>query len=58
MGKIKNAASQIDDKQFDKMSVLISSMTEEERKKPDLIAKLFKTKTKKLLVVLGMQLQI
>jgi signal recognition particle subunit SRP54 len=38
MGKIKNAASQIDDKQFDKMSVLISSMTEEERKKPDLIA--------------------
>jgi len=37
MGNIKQAASQIDDKQFDKMSVMISSMTEEERKNPKLI---------------------
>jgi signal recognition particle subunit SRP54 len=38
-GKLKQAASQVDDKQFDKMSVLISSMTESERKDPKLIDK-------------------
>jgi signal recognition particle subunit SRP54 len=37
MGKIKDAASQVDDKQFDRMSVLIQSMTEAERKDPKLI---------------------
>lgn len=37
MGKIKDAASNIDDKQFEKMSVLITSMTEKERKDPTLI---------------------
>jgi signal recognition particle subunit SRP54 len=37
MGNIKQAASQIDDKQFDKMSVLIFSMTEDERKDPKLV---------------------
>lgn len=37
LGKMKDAVSQIDDKQFDKMSVLIHSMTEEERKNPKLI---------------------
>ena len=35
--KLKEARSQIDDKQFDKMAVLIHSMTEEERKNPKLI---------------------
>jgi signal recognition particle subunit SRP54 len=39
MGKIKQAASQVDDKQFDKMSVLITSMTEKERRDPSLIDK-------------------
>ncbi|MFA5470507.1 MAG: signal recognition particle protein [Acholeplasmataceae bacterium] len=39
MGKIKEAASQVDDKQFDKMGVLITSMTEQERKDPVLIDK-------------------
>jgi signal recognition particle subunit SRP54 len=38
-GKLKQAASQVDDKQFDKMSVLISSMTEKERRDPKLIDK-------------------
>ncbi len=37
MGKMKKAVSQVDDKQFDKMSVLIHSMTEKERKDPTLI---------------------
>ncbi len=37
MGKIKQAASQVDDKQFDKMAVLIQSMTDHERKDPKLI---------------------
>ena len=37
LGKMKDAVSQIDDKQFDKMSVLIHSMTEAERKYPKLI---------------------
>jgi len=37
MGNIKQAASQIDDKQFDKMGVLIYSMTEAERKDPKLV---------------------
>jgi len=37
MGNIKQAASQIDDKQFDKMSVLIFSMTEDERRDPKLV---------------------
>ncbi|MGE4320772.1 MAG: signal recognition particle protein [Acholeplasmataceae bacterium] len=39
MGNLKNAASQVDDKQFDKMSVIILSMTEAERKNPELIEK-------------------
>jgi signal recognition particle subunit SRP54 len=39
MGKMKEAASQVDDKQFEKMSVLITSMTEKERKDPTLIDK-------------------
>ena len=39
MGKMKQAASQVDDKQFDKMGVLITSMTTEERKDPTLIDK-------------------
>ncbi len=37
LGKMKDAVSQIDDKQFDKMSVLIDSMTEDERRHPRLI---------------------
>src|SRR3989339_522033 len=37
MGQLKNAASQVDDKQFEQMSVLIHSMTEDERKDPKLI---------------------
>lgn len=37
MGQIKSAASQVDDKQFEKMSSLIHSMTEQERKDPKLI---------------------
>ncbi len=36
-GQMKQAMNQVDDKQFDKMSSLISSMTEEERKDPKLI---------------------
>lgn len=38
-GKLKAAASQVDDKQFNQMSVLIGSMTEAERKDPKLIDK-------------------
>jgi len=37
LGKMKDAVSQVDDKQFDQMSVLIHSMTEAERKDPSLI---------------------
>jgi len=37
MGQLKNAASQVDDKQFEKMGVLIHSMTIDERKDPKLI---------------------
>ncbi|HBT59225.1 MAG: signal recognition particle protein [Paracholeplasma sp.] len=37
MGKYKDQLSNVDDKQFDKMSVLIHSMTEEERKNPKLV---------------------
>jgi signal recognition particle subunit SRP54 len=36
-GQMKQAMNQVDDKQFDKMSALISSMTEAERKDPKLI---------------------
>ncbi len=36
-GQMKQAMSQVDDRQFDKMSALISSMTEAERKDPKLI---------------------
>lgn len=39
MGKIKEAASNVDDKQFEKMGVLIHSMTDAERKNPELIDK-------------------
>ncbi|MFA5560561.1 MAG: signal recognition particle protein [Acholeplasmataceae bacterium] len=37
LGQLKQAASQVDDKQFDKMAVLISSMTDKERKNPRMI---------------------
>lgn len=37
MGKIKDAAKNMDDKQLDYMKAIISSMTEEERKNPSLI---------------------
>ena len=37
MSQMKNATQNIDDKQFDKMSVLIQSMTEKERKDPKLV---------------------
>ncbi|HOI84870.1 MAG TPA: signal recognition particle protein [Acholeplasmataceae bacterium] len=37
VGQMKQAMSQVDDKQFDKMQALISSMTEDERKDPKLI---------------------
>lgn len=37
MGQLKQAAAQVDDKQFENMSVLIHSMTEAERKDPKLI---------------------
>ena len=36
---MKEAISQVDDKQFDRINVIISSMTEEERKYPQLIDK-------------------
>ncbi|MDY0294963.1 MAG: signal recognition particle protein [Acholeplasmataceae bacterium] len=36
-GQMKQAMNQVDDKQFDKMSALISSMTEAEKKDPKLI---------------------
>ncbi|MDY0339071.1 MAG: signal recognition particle protein [Acholeplasmataceae bacterium] len=37
MKNVKQAASNIDDREFDKMGVLITSMTEEEKKDPKLI---------------------
>jgi signal recognition particle subunit SRP54 len=37
MSQMKNATQNIDDKQFEKMSVLIQSMTEAERKDPKLV---------------------
>lgn len=37
LGKLRKAAGQIDDKQFDRLKVIIDSMTEEERKNPKLI---------------------
>jgi signal recognition particle subunit SRP54 len=37
MSQMKNAASQVDDKQFEQMSVIIHSMTEAERKDPTLV---------------------
>lgn len=37
LGNMKQAMSQVDDKQFDKMTSMISSMTEEERKDPKLV---------------------
>jgi signal recognition particle subunit SRP54 len=37
MGKYKEAINNVDDKQFEKMSVLIHSMTEEERRNPKLV---------------------
>ncbi|HHW79700.1 MAG TPA: signal recognition particle protein [Acholeplasmataceae bacterium] len=39
LGNLKKAAGQIDDKQFDRMGVIISSMTEAERNNPELIDK-------------------
>jgi signal recognition particle subunit SRP54 len=37
LGKIKDAMNQVDDKQFDKLNVIIQSMTEDERKYPYLL---------------------
>lgn len=39
VGKMKDALSQVDDKQFDRINVIIQSMTEDERKYPELIDK-------------------
>lgn len=39
LGKMKEALSQVDDKQFDRINVIIQSMTEDERKYPELIDK-------------------
>lgn len=39
LGKLRKAAGEIDDKQFDRLKVIIDSMTEEERKNPELINK-------------------
>ena len=39
LGKLKQAAGQIDDKQFDKLKIIIDSMTNDERKNPELINK-------------------
>nr|WP_026400005.1 signal recognition particle protein [Acholeplasma equifetale] len=39
LGKMKDAISQVDEKQFDKINVIIQSMTEDERKYPELIDK-------------------
>ena len=37
MGKIKEAAANVDDKQLDYIKVIISSMTKEEKENPELI---------------------
>jgi len=42
MGNMKQAISQVDDKAFDKIEAIIYSMTEKERKHPELIDKDFK----------------
>ncbi len=42
MGKMKSALANVDDKAFDKIEAIITSMTEEERKHPELIEKEFK----------------
>lgn len=42
IGKMKDALNQVDDKAFDKIEAIIFSMTEEERKHPELIDKDFK----------------
>ena len=42
MGQMKGALSQVDDKAFDKIEAIIYSMTEEERRHPELIDKDFK----------------
>lgn len=42
MGKIKNAMNNVDDKALDKIEAIIYSMTEEERKHPELIDRDFK----------------
>lgn len=39
LGKMRDAISQVDEKQFDKINVIIQSMTEDERKYPELIDK-------------------
>ena len=39
LGNLRKAAGEIDDKQFDKMRVIIESMTEKEKKDPELINK-------------------
>ncbi|HLT00122.1 MAG TPA: signal recognition particle protein [Acholeplasma sp.] len=39
LGNMKQALSQVDDKQFDRINVIIQSMTEDERKHPELIEK-------------------
>lgn len=42
LGQMKQAMNQVDDKAFDKVEAIIYSMTEEERKHPELIDKDFK----------------
>lgn len=42
LGQMKQAMNQIDDKAFDKIEAIIYSMTEKERKNPDLIEKDYK----------------
>ncbi len=42
MGKIKNAVNNVDDKALDKIEAIIYSMTDEERKHPELIDRDFK----------------
>ncbi len=39
LGKMKEALSNVDEKQFDRVNVIIQSMTEQERKNPELIDK-------------------
>ena len=42
MGNLRKQMSQVDDKEFDKLTVMISSMTKEERRNPNLIASNYK----------------